>query len=92
MTAPQPSQYSKEEVAACGKKLYESQIRAQVETDDNRGKIVAIDIETGTYKVLKNSLAASDLLLESYPNAQIWLVRIGHKAVHRIGAASSVPG
>jgi hypothetical protein len=38
--------YSKEEFARRGNEIYESQVRSQVE-EDNHGKIVAIDIETG---------------------------------------------
>ncbi|WP_317615801.1 hypothetical protein [Phormidesmis priestleyi] len=64
-------------------------MRSQVEAG-NHGKIVAIDIEMGAFEVAKNSLTASDLLLAHHPNAQIWFVRIGHRAVHRIGFSGSV--
>ena len=80
--------YSKEELAQKGKELYASSIQQQIEAG-NEGKIVAIDIETGVFEVAKDSLAASDQLLEQYPDAQIWFVRIGHRAVHRIGLVSS---
>lgn len=80
--------YSKEELARRGKELYESSIQQQIEAG-NEGRIVAIDIETGVFEVAKDSLTASDQLLEQYPNAQIWFVRIGHRAVHRIGLVSS---
>lgn len=76
--------YNKEEFARRGNEIYESQVRHQVE-EDNHGKIVAIDIETGAFEVAKDSLTASDRLLALYPDAQIWFVRIGHRAVHRIG-------
>lgn len=84
----QKLKYSKEEFVRRGKALYENQVRAQVE-EGNYGKIVAIDIETGAFEVAENSLSASDLLRERYPNAQAWFVRIGHKTVHRIGCASA---
>jgi hypothetical protein len=80
--------YSKEELARRGKELYESSIQQQIEAG-NEGRIVAIDIETGFFEVAKDSLTASDQLLEQYPNAQILFVRIGHRAVHRIGLVSS---
>ena len=80
--------YSKEEMARRGQELYESGIRQQVETN-NDGKIVAIDIETGAFEVAKDSLTASDQLLAQYPEAQIWFVRIGHRAVHRVGFVGS---
>jgi hypothetical protein len=83
MTVRQP-RYSKEEFARRGDEIYESQVRPQVE-EGNHGRIVAIDIETGAFEVGKNSIIASDLLLAYHPDAQIWFVRIGYLAVHRIG-------
>jgi hypothetical protein len=76
--------YSKEEFARRGNEIYEAQIRPQVE-EGNHGKIVAIDIETGAFELAKDTMTASDKLLERYPDAQIWRVRIGHKGVHRFG-------
>jgi hypothetical protein len=76
--------YSKEEFARRGNEIYETQVRHQVE-EGNRGKIVAIDIETGAFELAKDTMTASDKLLERYPDAQIWRIRIGHKGVHRFG-------
>jgi hypothetical protein len=80
----QPLRYSKEEFAQRGNEIYETQVRSQVEAG-NHGKIVAIDIETGAFELAKDTMTASDRLLEQYPDAQIWCVRIGHKGVHRFG-------
>jgi hypothetical protein len=87
MIVGQP-RYSKDEVACRGDEIYETLVRSQVE-EGNYGKIVAIDIETGAFEVAKDSLTASDRLLEKYPDAQIRFVRIGHRAVHRIGSFHS---
>jgi hypothetical protein len=76
--------YSKEEFARRGNEIYETQVRHQVE-EGNHGKIVAIDIDTGAFELAKDPMTASDKLLERYPDAQIWRVRIGHKGVHRFG-------
>ena len=46
------------------------------------------DIETEAFEIAKDSLTASDQLLEKYPDAQIWFVRVGHRAVHRVGSVS----
>ena len=86
MTVRQPF-YSKEEFARRGDEIYESQIRPQVEAN-NHGKIVAIDIETGAFEIADDTLTASKKLLEKCPDAQTWVVRIGHRAVHRFGAKS----
>jgi hypothetical protein len=79
--------YSKEEFARRGKDLYETQVRAQVEAG-NHGKIVAIDIDTGAFEVADHSITASKQLLKRYPDAQIWCIRIGYRAVHRFGFRS----
>ena len=76
--------YSKEEFARRGQAIYEQQVRAQVE-EGNRGRIVAIDIETGAFEVADDPLVASDQLFERCPEAQPWLIRIGHRALHRFG-------
>jgi hypothetical protein len=83
MTAQQ-LRYGKEEFARRGNEIYESQVRPQVERG-NHGKIVAIDIETGAFELAKDTMTASDRLLERCPHAQIWCVRIGHRGVHRFG-------
>lgn len=80
--------YPEEEIADRGEALYKSKIREQVE-EDNFGKVVAIDIETGAFEVAEDSLSASDKLIEQIPEAQIWLVRIGHIAVHKLGFSGS---
>ncbi len=49
MSVRQP-RYSKEEFARRGDEIYAAQVRPQVE-QDNHGKIVAIDIETGAFEV-----------------------------------------
>jgi hypothetical protein len=80
--------YSKEEFARRGKEIYQSQVRPQVE-EGNHGKIVAIDIETGAFEVAGDSLTAAKQLLIRFPDAQIFGIRIGHRAVHRFGFRSS---
>jgi hypothetical protein len=86
MAVRQP-RYSKEEFAQRGDELYETQIRAQVE-EGNHGRVVAIDIETGAFEVADAPMAAVDQLYEREPDAQPWVIRIGHRAVFRFGSRS----
>jgi hypothetical protein len=79
--------YSKEEMAQRGQELYESGIRQQVEAG-NKGKIVAIDIETGSFELDNDTMPATQRLYERLPDAQAWVLRIGYRAVHRFGARS----
>jgi hypothetical protein len=76
-----------EEHARRGTEMYEQQVRPRVEAD-NYGKIVAIDIDTGDYEIAETGLAASQRLLARHPDAQIWCVRIGHRAVHHLGSCA----
>lgn len=50
--------YSKLFFARRGNEIYETQIRPKVEKG-NRGKIVAIDIETGAFEVAEDTITAS---------------------------------
>jgi hypothetical protein len=86
MAVRQP-RYSKEEFAQRGDSLYETEVRQQVE-EGNYGKIVAIDIETGSFEVADDILPATDRLFDRLPDAQPWIVRIGHRVVHRFGSRS----
>ncbi|BAU12763.1 hypothetical protein LEP3755_32940 [Leptolyngbya sp. NIES-3755] len=86
MTVRQP-RYSKEEFARRGNEIYETQVRSQVEAG-NHGRIVAIDIETGAFELADTTMLAVDRLYEREPDAQPWVIRIGHRAVFRIGSRS----
>ena len=76
--------YSKEEFARCGTEIYERAIRSQVEAA-HQGKFVAIDIETSQWEMDADDYTATERLLQQRPDAQIWLVRVGHRATYRIG-------
>jgi hypothetical protein len=82
--------YSKEEFARRGDAIYENDLRSIVEPE-NEGKFVAIDIETGTYEVDSDELAASDRLLSRIPDAQIWLRRIGSRYARHFGSYPRSP-
>ena len=85
MSAHHP-RYSKQEFARRGSEIYEKTIRPQVEAQ-HEGKFVAIDIETGAWELDADDYAATERLLSRIPDAQTWLVRIGHRAAYRIGSA-----
>jgi hypothetical protein len=80
--------YSKQEHARRGKEIYERDLRAQLEPG-HQGKIVAIDVDTKEFEVGENVISATRRLLDRLPDAQIWCVRVGHRAVHRFGPRSA---
>jgi hypothetical protein len=83
MDSPKP-RYSKEEHARRGVEIYERDIRARIEPD-NKGRIVAIDVDSGAWEIADDSLTAARRLQERCPEAQTWCIRIGFSAVHRFG-------
>jgi hypothetical protein len=87
MSLGQP-QYSKEEFARLGDEIYQRDIYPQLQSD-NAGKIVAIDIATGAWEIDDDEISACSRLEKRYPNAQIWIVKVGSRYVRRFGANRS---
>ncbi len=79
--------HSNEEFVRRGTEIYEKTVRANVEAG-NKGKIVAIDIETGEHELAESRLTAAERLIARVPDAQIWFVRVGHRTASRFGAQS----
>jgi hypothetical protein len=78
--------YSKEEFARRGDEIYNRDIRPLVETVQNKGKFVAIDIETGLWEMDADEIRAGDHLFARVPDAQTWMVRVGYEYLRRFGA------
>lgn len=74
-----------QEIDQRGQDLYEHRIRAVVETPDNVGKQIVIDIETGEYAIDNDGLAASQRLLAKHPDAALYGLPIGYNAVYALG-------
>ena len=81
------SRLSREETAVLGKEIYERDIRRLVE-EDHKGEVVAIDLGSGSYALGKDAIAAAERLRRQHPGAQIWLMRVGHRALYRFGGSS----
>lgn len=76
--------YSKEEFARRGDEIYENAVRPHLKAEDE-GKFAAVDIESGKYEIDVDELEACDRLSDRIPDAQIWLVRVGSRYLHRFG-------
>ncbi len=78
----------KEETARLGDETYRRDVKAQVEADHD-GEYVAIDVDSGDWAVAGSELAASDSLRAQCPDAiNVWLLRVGYRAVASIGGGS----
>ncbi|MEI6430818.1 MAG: hypothetical protein WCP07_01425 [bacterium] len=78
---------SGEEIGRRGQEIYESRLRAVLETGENIGKIVSIDIESGDYEIADDLLVAGRRLQERHPDAKMYGKRIGYNAVYAVGGS-----
>ena len=81
------SRQEMEDTARRGQELYQTKIRDLVETEENIGKQIVIDIDTGEYDVDEDGLAASLRMLAKRPGAALWGERIGYNAVYVVGGS-----
>lgn len=73
---------NKIEFARKAKAIYET-IRDDMEAN-YKGKIVAIDPETGDYFIGNSGIEAGDKAREKYPDKRFFLIRVGARAYTRI--------
>jgi hypothetical protein len=79
-------QISREELWQRGKALYEHDIRQKVETEQNIGKMVIIDVETGDYEVGDAmGIESAHHLRTKHPKGQFFGMRIGYKVAESFG-------
>ena len=78
---------SKEQLAERGEKIYTERLRDTVETEENIGKIIVIDVDTGDYEIDDDGLHASHRLRAKHPGGTLYGLRIGYDAVEGFGSA-----
>ena len=75
----------REETTRLGREIYERDIKAQVESG-HHGEYVAIDIDSGTWAMSGDALSAANRLRVQRPEAlDVFLLRVGHRALHHFG-------
>ena len=81
------TKYTGDEIGQRGLEIYENHLRALLETEENIGRIVSIDIESGDYEIAEDLLVAGKRLQQRHPNAMIYGKRIGYNAVYAVGGS-----
>ena len=79
--------YAGDELGHIGHELYENTLRAKVETQENIGKVIFIDIDTGDYEIGDDLIVTANRLLNKHKEAAIWSERIGYNAVYAVGGS-----
>jgi hypothetical protein len=80
--------YPKAEIAKHGEAIFEKQIQPSMEGKNLR-HFLAIDIETGAYEIDESEMAACTRLRARFPDAQIWLRRVGSRSARHFGGRRS---
>ena len=79
-----PRSLSAEEWIAQGQRVYDSQVRAFVETEVNIGKHVVVNVETGEYEMDRSALAATQRALARWPASALFGAQVGCNAEFKI--------
>ena len=78
--------FSSEEISRLGEDLYRRHLQTKVETQENIGRLISIDIETGEYEIGDDkSLEAPRRLQQKHPGAALYIMRIGYNVVDSFG-------
>lgn len=72
------------DLSAQGHELY-ARLRPDIETPENIGKMVIMDVDTGEYEIDETGLDAARLLRSRRPDARLFGMRIGYKAAETFG-------
>jgi hypothetical protein len=64
--------------------LYE-QLRPEIETDENIGQMIVMDVVSGDYEIGVLGIEASYRLQKRHPEAMLYALRIGFKTVESFG-------
>jgi len=79
-----------EEIVKKGIDFYQKQIRQIVETEENIGRVCAIDVETGDYFVADDVLDAARPLRAKRPDVILWGERIGYNAMYALSGFADI--
>lgn len=79
------SQWEPAEVMARGRALYDAEIRAQVDSPENRGRMLSIDILTGDWEMDDSYIDTTLRLRARHPDPVIATLRIGYRAAFTRG-------
>jgi len=78
-----PKGLDKEAFATTAKSIYNRKYRKQLEAEE-RGKVVAIEVESGEIFVGRTALEAGIKARENFPDKIFYFIRVGYPAVHSL--------
>ena len=91
MNVPGQAKLKAEEIARRGREIYERNIRSEGFDREHDGEFLIVDTTTGDYAVSMDDNEAFDRMEQGNPQGLFYVMRIGRKAAHRIGAVTLPP-
>jgi hypothetical protein len=73
------------EIARRGQEYYDRHLRATLEPE-HTGKFLVLDVETGDYEMDESEVVASERARAKHPHSLFYILRVGYRAAHCIGA------
>lgn len=67
------------------RELYNNRLRDIVETPENIGKLIVMDVESGDYEIDELGIETSYRLQARHPGAVLYALRIGYNVVEALG-------
>jgi hypothetical protein len=83
--------YTNEQIAHRAERLYEDNIRAEVEPG-HIGEYLVIDVDSGGYLIDTDDVAVTKRAAARFPGAPLFIMRIGHPTATRLGGRFGVSG
>lgn len=79
--------YGPGEVSAIGEALYRRHLRARLDTPENLGKLLMLDIESTDFEITDDlhEAEAAEKLRRRRPEAVVYTLRIGYVATEAVG-------
>jgi hypothetical protein len=74
----------KADLGSRARQMYES-LRNAIETSENIGKLIVMDVESGDYEIDATGIESSRRLKARHPDATLYALRIGYKTVESFG-------
>lgn len=85
MTVSVRTQADRRETGRRCEEIYERDIEPLL-ADDQRGRVVAIDVDSGCWAIADDVIQASADLRAQRPEARdVWLLRVGYRALESFG-------
>ncbi len=78
-----------DDIATRAERIYCEKLRGLLEPS-HRGEYVVINVDTGEYEVDADHLTASDRAIAKHPAASLFAMRVGYRALGRIGYGGSL--